>query len=89
MSVVQVDKKVKKRLFTYAAKLQGEAGRKVSLSEAIDRLLDSQLSDQADRQKLLSLFGVLYEERGKAQEALQKLRKREEKAIERKYPLAR
>ena len=67
MSMVQVDKKVKKRLFTYAAKLQQEAGRKVSLSEAIDKLLDSELEEKTDKQKLLSLFGVLRGEKASLQ----------------------
>ena len=89
MSMVQVDKKVKKRLLRYAAKLQQEAGRKVSLSEAIDKLLDSSLEGHEDKQKLLSLFGVLRGEKVIAQKTLKQLRKSEEKALERKYALAR
>lgn len=86
--MVQVDKKVKKRLFTYAAKLQQEAGRKVSLSEAINKLLDSELEEKTDKQKLLSLFGVLRGEKTSAQKILKEVRKREEKALVRKYALA-
>ncbi len=59
MSTVQVDKHIKKRLFSYAAKLQEKSGRKVSLSEAIGKLLDSQEIEQTDRSKILSLYGIL------------------------------
>ncbi len=61
MSSVQVENRVKKKLSSYAAKLQAESRRKVSLSEAIDRLLDMQLreDDIVNKKKLASLFGIL------------------------------
>jgi len=96
MSTVQVEDRVKKKLFSFAAKLQAESGRKVSLSEAIDRLIDLQQGSgdnknyDVDNSKLLSLFGII---RGKgeskiAQKTLQELRQGEEKAIEEKYSRA-
>ena len=94
MSTVQVEDRVKKKLFSYAAKLQAESGRKVSLSEAIDRLIDLQSSGDnnydLDKKKLLSLFGIL---RGKdegeiARKTFRELRQNEEKAIEEKYSRA-
>lgn len=90
MSTVQVEDKVKKKLFSYAAKLQAESGRKVSLSEAIDRLLEmhSHQEDIVDKRKLLSLFGILQDRERSARVALRQLRKEEEKSIEEKYARA-
>ena len=92
MSTVQVDEKVKKRLFIYAAKLQEQSGRKVSLSEAIRRLLESQEAAPFDKTKILSLFGILREEgvqKGSSKRILYELRTNEERALARKYPIAR
>ena len=88
MSTIQVEESVKKRLFSYAAKLQAESGRKVSLSEAIDKLLQLQQThgDDVDKEKLLALFGVLRgeEEQKIARKTFRELRQREERAIEQK-----
>lgn len=66
MSTVQVEDRVKKKLFSIAAKLQAESGRKLSLSEAIDGILEmhSHQENMIDKRKVLSLFGILqYRER--------------------------
>lgn len=59
MSTIQVDEKVKKMLFTFAAELQQKAGRKVSLSEAIGHLLETYQKSRRDKEKILSLFRCL------------------------------
>ena len=74
LSTVQVDEETKKKLFSYAAKLQEKSGRKVSLSEAINNLLDSQESDRLDKSKVLSLYGILKGEEADARKALGELR---------------
>ncbi len=84
MSTVQVDKHIKKRLFSYAAKLQEKSGRKVSLSEAIGKLLDSQQIEQTDRSKILSLYGILKDDGAQGRNLLKELRDSEGKSLERR-----
>lgn len=89
MSTVQVEERVKKKLFSYAAKLQVESGRKVSLSEAIDRLLDTRAQqDPIDKNRILSLFGILQGKEKPSRRALHNLREEEESSIEQKYATA-
>lgn len=90
MSTVQVEDRVKKKLFSYAAKLQAESGRKVSLSEAIDRLLEMKSHEEytVDKTKLLSLFGVLRGKENSARKTLRQLKAGGEKSIEQKYATA-
>jgi hypothetical protein len=59
MGTMQIDEKVKKMLFTFAAELQQRSGRRVSLSEAIKQLLEIYRKNQRNKEKVLSLFGCL------------------------------
>lgn len=91
MSTVQVEDRVKKKLFRYAAMLQAKSGRNVSLSEAIDNLLETysrQEETTVDKTKLLSLFGVLKGNEAVARSAVKQLRIEDEKAIERRLARA-
>jgi hypothetical protein len=93
MSTVQVEESVKRKLFSYAAKLQAQSGRKVSLSEAIDRLLQKQQSledaeDMVDKAKILSLFGILRGSEKPARRVLRELRDEEERSIGERYARA-
>lgn len=89
MSTVQVDEEVKKKLFSYAARLQEKSGRKVSLSDAIDTLLDSQnegFPPNSGKERMLSMYGILEGETKVARRTLQELRQSEERIFERRYP---
>ncbi|MBI2184238.1 MAG: hypothetical protein HYU39_04680 [Thaumarchaeota archaeon] len=77
-----MDEKVKKLLFSFAAEIQHESGRKVSLSEAIHHLLETRRKSQMDKEKMHSLFGCLREEGEEARVLLIDLRKGEEKRLE-------
>ncbi|MEM2915524.1 MAG: hypothetical protein QXH91_09040 [Candidatus Bathyarchaeia archaeon] len=79
MATIQIDEKVKRMLFAFAAELQQRSGRRISLSEAIKELLEIYHKSQMDREKLLSLFGCLEEE---ARTLLRDLRQGEERRIE-------
>jgi hypothetical protein len=80
MGTIQIDEKVKRMLFTFAAELQQRSGRKVSVGEAIKELLEIYYKGQRDKEKLLSLFGCL-EER-EARTILRDLRRGEERRLE-------
>jgi cell fate regulator YaaT (PSP1 superfamily) len=77
MVTVQVDEKVKKILFAFAAELQQKSGSKVSLSEAIRQLLEARQVDTRDKEKILSLYGCLKGEDMEARILLRDLQKEE------------
>ncbi len=81
MGTIQIDEKVKRMLFTFAAELQQRSGRRVSLSEAIKQLLEIHHKGQKDREMILSLFGCLEREE-KARIVLRELRRGEEVRLE-------
>ena len=81
VSTVQIDDDVKKELFAVAAVLQSKLGRRVSLGEAIEVLLEAYRAKERDMAKMLSLFGCL----GPAPEArklLREIRAEEERGLE-------
>jgi len=82
LSTIQVEDDVKRELFTVAAEMQSKLGRRVSLSEAIMKLLEAYKSRERDKEKMLSLFGSLGPE-SKARELLRELRAEEEENLER------
>ncbi|MGQ9469449.1 MAG: hypothetical protein ACUVTD_06450 [Nitrososphaerales archaeon] len=80
MGTIQIDERVKRMLFTFAAELQQRSGRRVSLSEAIKQLLDIYHKSQRDKEKMLSLFACLGGE--EARTILKELRQGEERRLE-------
>ena len=88
-SKIQIDESVKKKLFSYAARLQEKSGKRVSLSDAIDSLLNSQqekVRTGTDKERILSLFGILKGEGRLARKTLKGLRQEEEEIFDRRYP---
>jgi hypothetical protein len=82
MATIQVDEKVKRMLFTFAAELQQRSGRRVSLSEAIAQFMEAYRKNQRDKEKMLSLFGCLEGEDKEARRLLRDLRWGEEGRLE-------
>lgn len=81
MSTIQVEDEVKKQLFSIAAELQSEQGKRASLNEAIKHLINIYRSKR-DTPRMLSLFACL-SPGTKARTFLKELRAEEEEKLER------
>lgn len=82
MTTIQVDERVKRMLFTFAAELQQKSGGRFSLGEAIKHLLEYYGKSQRDKSKLISVFGCLNGETEEARMLLRDLRQGEERRLE-------
>ncbi|MFI5422281.1 MAG: hypothetical protein ACHQ1H_15065 [Nitrososphaerales archaeon] len=81
---VQIDERTKRELLDYASSLQSKLGRKVSFDEAIKLSLEEKKGVEVARRKFGTLFGSLSDDRKSAWIELEKARRADKKALEKK-----